>query len=292
LGKLNASINIDIREFKRELLHLQNVDFSAELQNGILEIPDAGFDINSGWIRTRWKAESAKGIGKVSMEAMARNFSPGISVQDPDDVMTSDLDIKLDSSGVDVRSLAANANGMILVDARGGRLANSQALQAVYGNMLTEILNVINPFYKAEPYTDIECVVLALSIEDGNILSAPRTYFGTDKVRLFLQSAIDLKSEAIDLNIEMRPQQGLAISSGELFNSFIKVTGTLAAPRLAVDETGVLVSGGTAVATGGLSILAKMAWDRLSRSKDPCNDVAKEGKKALAKRFPSLGERR
>jgi len=292
LRKLNASINFDIREFKRDSLHLQNVDFSAELQDGILEIRDAGFDVNSGWIRTHWNVESAEGIGKVSLELMARNFGPGVFVKSPDDVMTSDFDIKLDSSGVDVRSLAANANGMILVDARGGRFANSQALQAVYGNMLTEILNVINPFYEAEPYTDIECVVLALSIDDGNILSAPRTYFGTDKIRLFLQSAIDLKTEALDVNIEMRPQQGLTISSGEIFNSFVKVTGTLAAPRLAVDEAGVLVSGGTAVATGGLSILAKMAWDRLARSKDPCNDIAKDGREALAKRFPSLGEER
>jgi hypothetical protein len=178
---------------------------------------------------------------------------------------------------------------MILVDVRGGRLANSQMLQAIYGDMLTEILNVINPFYKAAPYTDIECVVLAVKIDDGHAAGAPNSFFGTDKIRLTLKSSLDLKTEAIDININMRPRKGLKVSSGELFNPFVKVTGTLAAPRLAVDEAGVLVSGGTAVATGGLSILAAMAWDRMSRSSDPCKRAAEQGKEALSDRFPSIG---
>jgi hypothetical protein len=59
----------------------------------------------------------------------------------------------------------------------------------------------------------------------------------------------------------------------------------MAAPRLAVDEQGALISGGAAVATGGLSILARAAWDRLNRSSDPCGDVATQALEALSGRF-------
>ncbi len=287
---LNATVSVDIRELVRDSLHMRNVDLAIELQDGVLNVQNASFDAHSGWIKARGKVEPADGTGRVSLELVARNFGPRIWMQDPDDAMTGDIDVKLDSNGVDTRTLAGSATGMILVDIRGGRLANSQTLQAIYGDMLTEILNVINPFYKADPYTDITCVVLALNLDDGRVTSAPVSFVGTDKIRLSLKSAIDLKSEAIDMGIKMTPQQGLKISSGEILNPFVKVIGTLAAPGLAVDETGVLVSGGVAVATGGLSVLAGMAWDRLSRSKDPCRDAAIQGKEALADRFPDLGK--
>jgi hypothetical protein len=292
MRKLNALIDVDIREFGRGSLFMRNVDLVVELKDGVLDIQNASFDGHSGWIKARGTVDPAGGTGKVSLEIVARDFEARIFMADPDDAMRADIDIKLDSSGVDARSLASNATGVVFLDTRGGRLANSQALQAVYGDMLTEILNVINPFYEAEPYTDLECVVVALKIDDGIVTGAPNSFIGTDKIRLSPSSIIDLKTEAIDVSIRMTPQQGLQLSGGEIFNSFVKVTGTLAAPRLAVDEAGVLISGGAAVATGGLSILAKMAWDRLSRSPDPCVATAEQGKKLLADRFPDLGDNR
>jgi hypothetical protein len=63
------------------------------------------------------------------------------------------------------------------------------------------------------------------------------------------------------------------------------VVGTLAAPRLAVDAKGTLISGGAAVATGGLSILARATWERLARSKNPCETATKQGLKILQDRF-------
>ena len=84
------------------------------------------------------------------------------------------------------------------------------------------------------------------------------------------------------------PRKGISISTAELFNPYVKIVGTLGAPMLAVDEQGVLITGGAAFATGGLSILAKAAWDRLSRSAEPCDEVRKEAQKAFADRMPGI----
>jgi hypothetical protein len=54
------------------------------------------------------------------------------------------------------------------------------------------------------------------------------------------------------------------------------VTGTLASPRIGVDPKGVLFSGGAAVATLGVSIIAKGVWDRMFRAEDPCAVAADE----------------
>jgi hypothetical protein len=107
----------------------------------------------------------------------------------------------------------------------------------------------------------------------------------TKNVSILTTAEIDLETEKLDLTFRTTPRRGVVISAGEIFNPFVKVIGTLAAPRLAVDEQGVLLSGGAAVATGGLSILAKAAWDRLNRSRDPCGDMSKKSRDALADRF-------
>ena len=62
----------------------------------------------------------------------------------------------------------------------------------------------------------------------------------------------------------------------------------MAAPRLSVDEKGVLVTGGAAIATGGLSLLARGVWDRMSRSKTPCKDASETAIEELGDRFPDL----
>lgn len=290
MRKLNAFIDVEIGELRRDSVYMRNVDLVVALQDGILDVQNASFDAYSGWIKARGKVDPAGGAGKASLEIVARDFKLQLLRTDPDDAMWGDLDIKLDSSGADARSLASNATGMIFLDTRGGLFSNSQTLQVIYGDMLTEIINVINPFYKADPYTKFQCVVVGLKIDEGKVTSAPSSFIGTDKMRLSLTSTVDLSSEALDVNIRMTSQKGLKVSSGELFNSYVKVTGTLAAPRLAVDEAGVLVSGGAAIATGGLSILAKMAWDRLSRSGDPCVAAAEQGKKILVDRMPGLSD--
>lgn len=288
LKKLDASVDVNIGSLTRDALHIRNVELVVELQDGVLDVSNASFDGRAGRLKMRGKIEPAGGAGKASLELVARDFAFGLVEINRDVAMTGDIDIKLESTGADVRTLAGNLNGVVFADTRGGRMTNSRALHAIYGDTLTEIFSAINPFYKAEPSTNFKCVVISLEVVDGKFTSVPNSFFSTDKLRLTTKSSIDLKTERINLNVRSTPQRGLSISGAELFNPYLKIVGTLAAPRLAVDEAGVLVSGGAAVATGGLSVLAKATWDRLSRSREPCVDTAEKGRKALGDRFPDI----
>jgi hypothetical protein len=73
----------------------------------------------------------------------------------------------------------------------------------------------------------------------------------------------------------MLPRKGLGISLSNLVNPYIKVTGTLAKPSLVLDPESVLIEGGVAVATAGISILAKSFKDRFLSDKDPCGTALK-----------------
>ena len=63
-----------------------------------------------------------------------------------------------------------------------------------------------------------------------------------------------------------------------------KLGGTLGGPRLSLDQKGVVLAGGPVVATGGLSVLAKVArdrLDRLSRQEGACEEATKQAPTAL-----------
>ena len=288
MEKLNASVEIDIGALQRDALYIRDIVLRADLQDGVLEISQAGFQAKSGALGARARLDPDGGQGRVSVELVARDFALGMTDLNADLAMSGDIEFNLESTGNNLRSLLGDANGILFVNTRGGRKTNSHFLHALYGNMLDEIVGTINPFRKTEAHTDYECIIVSLEFKSGVATGNPRSLVVTDKMRMVLNSEIDLESESLDINIRTTPKKGISFSAGEIINPYIKLVGTLGSPRLAVDETGVLLSGGAAVATGGLSILARAAWTRLSRAKDPCAETEEESIENLADRFPEL----
>ena len=288
MQKFNASLAADIRELERGKLYLTNIEIDAELRDGVLDIPLLQLGTRSGELVAKGSLSPGDGAGEASLQVVARRFAPGFVRTNVDLATKSDLDIDLRSTGADLRALAGNLNGVIYFDARGGRIETDEMISAIYGDMLEEMLNTINPLRKTDPYTDFECLIMPLAIEDGQVEGAPSIFVSTEKMRAVVQGSLDLNTEEIQLGVRTTPRRVVSFSAAELFNPYVQVVGTLASPRLAVDEAGVLITGGAAVATGGLSLLARGLWDRLSKSGDPCNQLSGQALKALEGRLPDL----
>ncbi|MDA1063495.1 MAG: hypothetical protein O2907_04010 [Proteobacteria bacterium] len=288
IAKLNAEIEIDVAVLQKEQLRLRDVRLRGSLRDGVLDVTELGLQAKSGALVGRARLAPGDGSGSATLELVARDFAPGVASANQDLGMQADVDVSLSSTGNDLRTILGNANGVVFANTRGGRKAGDEFMRRLFGDVADQILGAINPFHKAEAYTNFECIVIPLEVVNGVVKSAPSSLLSTDKIRVFSTSVIDLKTEKIEMNIRTTPKKGITISAGEILNPYLKIVGTMAAPRLAVDEKGLLVSGGVAVATGGLSILARAAWDRMSRSDDACDETAAEGKEALGDRFPQL----
>lgn len=288
IKQLNADVRLNIGELKHENLHFQNLTVEGRLQGGALELSKFGIDGDSGQLdaRATMMPDQDAGGGEVSIELVARDFVLGPIVANHDQLLKGDIDLNLHATGTDLRSLAAAADGVVFINTRGGRAGKNRILTAIYGGALEELISAINPFYEADTFTQLKCSVVPLNLKNGQLTSVPNAFFLTDKISITVVPEVNLETEAINLSFRTVPRKGLLISAGEIFNPLVSVAGTLAEPRLAVDQQGVLVSGGAAVATGGLSILARAAWDRLSKSRDPCGDVAKQAIAKLGDRFP------
>jgi hypothetical protein len=285
---IDAALDVDIGLLQRGNLLMTDVELDAKLEDGVLGISKAAFKARSGALTAKAHLDPAGGEGAASLQLVARRFALGMSELNVDLAMTGDIDINLRSSGTDLRTLLGNANGEFFLNARGGRVTNNRFIQAIYGDLLQEIFATINPFRQTDPYTDFKCIVIPLKFDAGQVTSAPTGFINTSKIRMATTKSLDLKTEKLQVTVRTTPERALSISAGELVNPYVQVVGTLAAPRLAVDETGLLITGGAAVATGGLTILARGIWDRLARSREPCGQASARAIEDLEDRFPDL----
>ncbi len=283
-----GSLRARIGRLERGSIRLRNVDVDAVLEGGVLEVRDLSFRAPSGFLRSTAVASRIGETGRVDVELIADDLTLVLGESDADLTRTGDANLRLTASGDDLRTLLGTLDGAALFDFRGGRVSKNRFLRALYGDLLNEIVVTVNPFARADPVTPIECIVVPLDIGDGRISDELASFIATDKIKLTIRADVDLGSEALDIGVRSRPKKRLSISAAELLNPYIKVVGTLAKPTLAVDEQGALIAGGAAVMTGGLSILAQAAWDRLNRAENPCEAARSEAEKALAGRLSQL----
>jgi hypothetical protein len=172
----------------------------------------------------------------------------------------------------------SSLNGKIRMELGAGEFANA-GLSFLFSDMLMELLSILNPFSSQSETMKLDCGVMAADFVSGKVTVEPFLVH-TREVTVFSKGEIDLESEQLTMTFNTKPRKGIGISAGAVVNPLTQVGGTLKSPYIELDPAGVVVSGGTAVATVGLSVLAKSFSDRFLSSRDPCGDALEE----LAKR--------
>ena len=165
------------------------------------------------------------------------------------------------------------------------------AMRIFTQDFLFELLNTLNPFSETDPYSNLECTVVLAAVESGTIVGDPALVIQSDRLNIFADAEVDLKTERVDADFNTVPRQGLGLSLSNLVNPYVKVSGTLANPSLGFDPESTLIEGGAAVATGGISILVKSFAERFLSSRDPCGTAvsdADEEFRALEEKYGRL----
>ena len=141
-------------------------------------------------------------------------------------------------------------------------------------DILVQVLEILNPFRKSEAFTQLECAVLAARFEDGRTSLRPLA-LQTDKVTVVGDGKIDLNDEKLDLDWTAKPRKGVGVSASAITNPYIKVGGTLGNPSIEVEPLQAATTTGVAVATAGLSLLARGLWDRVTAERKVCKRARK-----------------
>ncbi|MEP1593400.1 MAG: hypothetical protein ABJK20_02465, partial [Halieaceae bacterium] len=181
--------------------------------------------------------------------------------------------LRISGQGASLREWAGSLDGAVAFRGGGGRM-NNRGLDLFFGDIVGEVFENLVPTAQSEPYTNLECHAGAALFKSGVMDVVPGLAIRTDKVDVVASGRVNLKNERLDIAFNTRSRRGVGISVSKAITPYIKLGGNLANPQLAFDAKGAAVSGGAAVATGGLSILAEGLWDRwVATSKNPCKGL-------------------
>jgi len=121
----------------------------------------------------------------------------------------------------------------------------------------------------------MQCGVALLSFEDGLATLEPMA-FQSDKMTMLGKGRINLETEKLSLEWITKPRKGIGISASMITNPYIKLGGTLSEPAVELKPLEAVTSTGVAVATFGVSLVAKGMYDRVTAEKKVCKKALEE----------------
>jgi hypothetical protein len=286
LQSFEAVVNVQIDELRTRSLNVRDFEIDALVSEGAVKVENLSFASKRGGYLSL-SAELIpveSGGAEFALDVDGKDLVMGFMAKTDEDLQALplvELRVKLAANGETYREMAGSMDGYLRFVGAAGQVRTGSFTMFTQ-DFVSELIGAVNPFSKTDPYTSVECAVILLHFDDGVISGKPAWVQQTDKLRIFANTTIDLKTEKLDGDFKTVPIKGLGISLSSLVNPYIKLTGTLAKPSVILDPGGVLVEGGIAVATAGLSILAKSFKDRFLSDKDPCGTaLAKADEKYL-----------
>jgi hypothetical protein len=276
LSELDAELRWSAGEILNRERPLNDFELSARLKDGSLRVdPVRGVGPFGGRAQARFLLEPVEEGYRIGIQAEGRDLRMLLAgVTEPEIRPVGNIELHLRASGRSMREMSLSAEGWGVIATGPGRLDN-RGLDLLGMDLLNEIFMVLNPFAKEDPYTQVECMLVGVIVKDGVARVAPLA-LRTSKTTLAGQGRIRFENEELDLNWTAKPRKGTGLmSTTAITNPFLKVGGTLADPRLDVEPLRAATATGAAVATAGLSLLAKGMWDRATAGKNVCKKARK-----------------
>ena len=280
LGAADADLNLSVGTLKLPNgLELTAIKVPVKLSGGALTANGLAASLIGGTVTADLGLVLAS--KSVSAKVAAQGFTAeklltqfGVS----DMIGKGDLDLAADvrGSGDSVRAVMAGLNGSLIGGMGESRIRN-ESLNFVGADVLMQVVNAINPFANKDPYTVAKCTVVNFQIANGIANTDKGIAFVTDKMEVVSTGKIDLAQETLDLAIRPKATGGISVGLGNLTQSF-KLSGPLSKPGLAIDGKGAVKALGTlgaAFATGGISVLAQSAKEKVDTATggDPCAEA-------------------
>lgn len=275
----DATVTLDVAEMALRNRTYRDIHGDLRLEDGRLAIER--FEIlGTGGGRFSGRASlvpvpSGSRLVVVLAGSGVRIGLPAATPEDYAALPTYSVDLGIAANGTTVREMTADLDGYLRLHAFEGRVRTG-SVRILSQDFVLQLLETINPFFREDPYASLECLVVQSVARDGIVTGKPILLARSDKIQVVADARINLADETLEADINTVARKGLGISLGDLINPYIKISGTLAAPKLILDPRQALFEGGAAVATGGLSILAKNLYGRFFSGSNPCQKVLDE----------------
>jgi hypothetical protein len=247
------------------------------LAGGRLEIQPFSSRVGGGAIGGRLALDASSGeTAALATKIDAKGVDLGQVMQqtgNPDLVTGAKTDLSIDvrGGGGSVREVMAGLNGDLLLVLGEGKI-NNTFVDFLGADLLTQVVEKVNPFRKTDPQTDLKCGVIKFTVKDGIATTDRGIAFETSKMTVVSSGTANLRAETIDFSLRPNPREGTGTGAGELVK-IMRVRGTLAEPKVGIDElqaAKAAASIGAGLAAGGMSALAQALVGGAAADPNPC----------------------
>ena len=276
LAANDSRIRLEIAELRYETDSITDLILDVEQKNGILNVSELSYKAPRGKLKASLSvnpvgSNSADVKIDLDTKGFVINFS-GVPEEKLDQIPAFDIDFHASGTGSNLQELAGSLDGSFYIGSKGGNAENVD-LSLLDTFILEQIFSTIMPKSKDSLDTRFSCIAGKLEINDGLVTTKPALAFSTRKIAVVTKGTLDLKTEKMNFNFNSTPTNALQINPGEMFYPYILITGTLAKPTVGVDPGKAVLHGGAAVATLGISVLAKGVLDRAGNAIPVCEEM-------------------
>jgi AsmA protein len=274
LNSMNADVSVSIGELLIRNTQVNNFDFKVDLTNGLLNVDNTFDGKYQGQYRNDIRLQSSGNNASLRLDMVVKGLKLGMlsgSEIPVEQISATNVDVGLDAMGASPRALAASMNGKIVVTQGPGRTKNS-IIGNLTGDIIAQLFTALNPFAEEEEFTNWECSVFGIDFV-GGVGTINGFLLQSEKLMIVGGGEVDLNTEKLDFEFNTKPRAGVGVSADMFVTPFVKLTGTLADPSVGLNAKGVLLSGGAAVLTGGMSFLYKGLIDRASAEEGKCDEA-------------------
>jgi uncharacterized protein involved in outer membrane biogenesis len=249
MREIDGELNFSGERLRTAAGDLGDIHFTATLQDGIFRIEP--FRVR-GWagalIESDATINASQDPPRIDWQWVARQLNYGVLLQQarfPRTVEgTLDITLRLSGKGRTRHEFLGDVDGQFVIVGRQGRLG-SRWLDLWGSDLVTTMLS---REWRRGDVTDLNCMAARVTIEDG-LASIDAMLVDTRRITIGAAGTLNLENETLNLVISPRPKRTSLVS----LTNPVHVTGTMAAPRVAVTvlpRRQVMAAAGTGLLAG------------------------------------------
>ncbi len=289
LNTLNADVILNVKNLiVNEAVSAQNVALTAGLKNGVLNVKPLVFDFGQGNIDAQLNVDSKtqKIVLKLnSKNILLQDLHKEFVVEGPKDFGIksggqTQVFADVTTQGATYRQLVQNLNGQV-VTIVGESVVNTGSLHFLTGNILTQLLSMIDLKVNKNPEVNLQCAVVRTDLGSGKAKFPQSIAIQSKQLNLVSDGVINMVNDKISFTVT--PSFSLSDTNvAQALSSFIKVEGTLENPKISLDEKQALQTLVGVATTGPAFIGSQLILDSGS---SPCWTALQ--KTPFANQFPA-----
>ncbi len=289
LNTLNADVILNVKNLiVNEAVSAQNVALTAGLKNGVLNVNPLVFDFGQGNIDAQLNVDSKtqKIVLKLnSKNILLQDLHKEFVVEGPKDFGIksggqTQVFADVTTQGATYRHLVQNLNGQV-VTIVGESVVNTGSLHFLTGNILTQLLSMVDLKVNKNPEVNLQCAVVRTDLGSGKAKFPQSIAIQSKQLNLVSDGVINMVNDKISFTVT--PSFSLTDTNvAQALSSFIKVDGTLNNPKISLDEKQALQTLVGVATTGPAFIGSQLILDSGS---SPCWTALQ--KTPFANQFPA-----